>query len=208
MKQFTIESNNYLSQNIEAYYHCDYMGGGRYKMSGTMEYAIFALKGDAWWCSNKDIEVAKECIGEILAAEIAAIVELHKDKHFTVCATPRSKAFVAPSMKRLLYTIQNVVDSMDFVDNGVEYIRRVKNTYTTHKRSFNGGGDGPEPYPGITIDTCAISDDVRGKDIILIDDIYTSGVNIDEDAIEALLQKGAKSVVFYAIGRTVKKYNQ
>jgi predicted amidophosphoribosyltransferase len=45
-----------------------------------------------------------------------------------------------------------------------------------------------------------------GKDILLIDDIYTKTVNIDEDAIQALLSKGAKSVSFYAIGFTVSKY--
>ena len=30
--------------------------------------------------------------------------------------------------------------------------------------------------------------------------IYTKGVDIDEDAIQALLTKGAKSVTFYAVG--------
>ena len=63
--------------------------------------------------------------------------------------------------------------------------------------------DGPLPYKGITKDTCSISNDVNGKDILLIDDIYTHGVDIDEDAIQALLDKGAKSVIFYAIGKTV-----
>ena len=36
-------------------------------------------------------------------------------------------------------------------------------------------------------------------DIILIDDIYTSGCNIDEDCIQALYDNGANRVVFYAI---------
>ena len=44
-----------------------------------------------------------------------------------------------------------------------------------------------------------------GKDILLIDDIYTKTVNIDEDAIQALLDNGARSVFFYAIGKTVSK---
>jgi len=34
----------------------------------------------------------------------------------------------------------------------------------------------------------------------LVDDLYTKGVNIDEDAIQALLDKGAKNVVFYSVG--------
>jgi len=65
--------------------------------------------------------------------------------------------------------------------------------------------DGLSPYQGITKDTCNISDNVIGKNILLIDDIYTKSVNIDEDAIQALLNKGAKLVVFYAVGRTVQK---
>ena len=63
--------------------------------------------------------------------------------------------------------------------------------------------DGSVPYVGITNATCNISDDVIGKDILLIDDIYTRTVNIDEDAIQSLIDKGANSVSFYAIGKTV-----
>jgi hypoxanthine-guanine phosphoribosyltransferase len=29
------------------------------------------------------------------------------------------------------------------------------------------------PYPGITKATCTISNEVKGKDILLIDDLYT-----------------------------------
>ena len=60
------------------------------------------------------------------------------------------------------------------------------------------------PYPGITKATCNISDKVAGKDILLIDDIYTLDVNIDEDAIQALYDMGAKSVRFYAVCKTFK----
>ena len=59
------------------------------------------------------------------------------------------------------------------------------------------------PYPGITKDTCSISNEVKNKNILLIDDIYTNNINIDEDAIQALLDKGAKSVIFYSVGKTV-----
>jgi predicted amidophosphoribosyltransferase len=61
------------------------------------------------------------------------------------------------------------------------------------------------PYPGITKDTCTISDQVKGKNILLIDDLYTKTVNIDEDAIQALLDKEAKSVTFYSVGKTVSR---
>jgi len=57
------------------------------------------------------------------------------------------------------------------------------------------------PFPGITIATCEISPNVKGRDVLLIDDIYTPGVNIDEDAINALRNAGTNTVAFYAIGR-------
>ena len=56
------------------------------------------------------------------------------------------------------------------------------------------------PYPGITSETCEISSHTRGKNILLIDDLYTKTVNIDEDAIQALFDNGAKNVYFYAVG--------
>ena len=58
----------------------------------------------------------------------------------------------------------------------------------------------------MTKDTCSISDDVIGKDILLIDDLYTKTVNIDEDCIQALLDKGARSVIFYSIGKTLLRF--
>ena len=63
--------------------------------------------------------------------------------------------------------------------------------------------DGPEPYPGISSDTCSFSNNINGKDILLIDDIYTRTVNIDEDVIQSLINLGANTVSFYAIGKTV-----
>ena len=50
-----------------------------------------------------------------------------------------------------------------------------------------------------------ISDLVRGKDIVLIDDLYTKTVNIDEDAIQALHDNGARSVIFYSVGKTLSR---
>ena len=43
---------------------------------------------------------------------------------------------------------------------------------------------------------------VKGKVVILVDDIYTPKVNIDEDCAQALLDEGAKRVILYVIGRT------
>ena len=55
--------------------------------------------------------------------------------------------------------------------------------------------------------TCDISADAAGKNILLIDDIYTPGVNIDEDAINALLNAGAKTLAFYAVGKVQRNWD-
>ena len=88
---------------------------------------------------------------------------------------------------------------------GGTYIIRSVNTRTTHLDKLGGGGDGDTPYPGITKTTCTISDEIKGKDILLIDDVYTKDVGIDEDAIQALFDHGAKSVIFYSVGKTLNR---
>ena len=84
--------------------------------------------------------------------------------------------------------------------DGINCIKRIKDVPTTHLT-------GDRAYPGITKDSCFISDEVYGKTILLIDDIYTLGVGVVEDCIQALYDKGAKEVIFYAVGRTVKNRN-
>lgn len=96
--------------------------------------------------------------------------------------------------------------------NGIDYIKRIKDVATTHLSYATRPGvekfkSGNKPYPGITKDTCDISDKIKDQVVLLIDDIYTIGVNVVEDCIQALYDKGAKSVIFYAVGRTVKNDN-
>src|SRR5690606_2989861 len=100
-------------------------------------------------------------------------------------------------------TVGDVINHINGFYNGTNYIVRHTDTITTHRQRAGHGGNGNSPYPNITKHTCNISDEVSGKDILLIDDLYTKGVNIDEDAIQAVLDKGAKSVVFYSVGKTV-----
>lgn len=84
--------------------------------------------------------------------------------------------------------------------DGIDCIKRIKDVPTTHLT-------GTRAYPGITKDSCFISDEVRGRTILLIDDIYTLGVGVVEDCIQALYDKGTEKVIFYAVGRTVKNSN-
>ena len=204
MREFTISKNAYLSTDINAFYHDGYNGGGAYKIKGTLEYDIFTLKGEISQRTEVDMNNAINSIGRYLLQDLCAIHQC-AEKLLTVCVIPRAKVESSYARHQRLFKalIKTVVKRIDGLQNGVDYIKRTTNTYTTHRGSFDGGGDGLKPYPGITLRTCDISDDVKGKDILLIDDIYTGGVNIDEDAIEALLKKGARSVIFYAVGRTV-----
>lgn len=79
---------------------------------------------------------------------------------------------------------------------------RIKDTKTTHLwRMENNTGD--MPYVGITRDTCVLDEKIIfDKNVILVDDIYTSGVFVAEDCIQTLLDLGAKSVILYAIAKT------
>ena len=118
---------------------------------------------------------------------------------------PRSKAVF--SDKQLLFrkAISEAADDT-VATNGAEYIRRIKNTKTTHlanTRNGDMGGDGDMPYTGITKDTCRLCGSVNGRNVILVDDIYTKTVNIDEDCCQFLLDNGAKSVTLYTICKTM-----
>lgn len=201
MNSFTIYPNAYLSKNIQAYYHQDYT---TYGTEGNPDFINY-LKNQF---DNSNIETLKTGIkqlSEVLNEDLPMIKNTHSGLTLTVCVIPRAKkdSFYSENQKLLKKVISSVVDKLGFV-NGTNYIIRHTNTKTTHMNRSGHGGDGEMPYVGITKETCNISTDVKGKDILLIDDIYTSGVNIDEDAIQSLLDNGAKSVIFYAIGKTYK----
>lgn len=132
----------------------------------------------------------------------------------TVCVVPRAKAENNYHPNQLLFkkTVKAIIDKLDGFIDGTDYIIRHTDTKTTHlahsPKAEQYAGNGDMPYKGITNNTCNISNHVIGKHILLIDDIYTTGVNIDEDAIQALLDKGAESVYFYAVGKTVNRHQR
>lgn len=92
--------------------------------------------------------------------------------------------------------LQNAVD-------GTNAIKRIVETKTTHLAHLDiSTNNGPTPYPGITQDTCELNMNVNGRDIILVDDIYTENKGVDEDCIQFLLNKKARSVSLYTLGMT------
>lgn len=194
----------FLKQDTNAFYHADYNGGGSWQIRNSIENLIWTLKNDVDPFPDRIQNVAIQ-FSKILHQDLPRILQIAKKNNLTVCVIPRSKTERHYRKDQLLFReiISLVVDKLANFDNGTKYIIRHTNTRTTHLDRNGEGGDGNLPYPGITKDTCTISEKVESKDILLIDDLYTKTVNIDEDAIQTLLDKGANSVTFYSIGKTV-----
>lgn len=204
MNKFIIYSNEYLTQNIQGFYHEKYHGGGNWNINGTIENIITTFKNDIPPDKDKEtLRTAVHSLKKILKKDLAKIQRNSKNNNFTVCVIPRAKANYRKKQLLFRATIKSVIKKIDDFENGIKYIKRHTNTVTTHRDKAGYGGDGKRPYPGITKATCNISSNVKGKDILLIDDLYTKTINIDEDAIQSLLDNGAKSVIFYSVGKTV-----
>ena len=203
---FTIQPNGFLSQSITAFYNSDYVPGGQWRVPGTIENIICTLKNDITPYHDNVLQNASRQLENILLMDLPQISRQMGNNNLTVCTIPRAKVNYNPNQLLFKSTVSNVINHLSGFQNGIGYIVRNIDTKTTHlSRGISGGGNGNAPYPGITKDTCLISDSVRGKDILLIDDLYTNTVNIDEDAIQALLDKGARRVIFYAIGKTASR---
>lgn len=207
MTSFTIEVNNYLTQDVQAYYHTEF---GGFKLPNNPNY-LYKLKNDAHhnW-TNYQIQEAQQEFLIVLLNDLPEIFRQINKNSLTVCIVPRAKAENSYNANQLLFkaTVKSAINQLgNNFNDGTNYIERHTNTMTTHlKLPIEGyDNDGSAPYVGITIATCDISNDVIGKDILLIDDIYTKTVNIDEDAIQSLIDKGANSVTFYSIGKTTHK---
>jgi predicted amidophosphoribosyltransferase len=204
MNSFIIQSNAYLSKNIQAYYHQDYTAFGT---PGNPDYINY-LKNQFGDANVPKLQKGIDELKRILEMDLPKIRNFHKNINFIVCVIPRAKmeSFYSQNQKLFKKVVSDVVDKLSGFYNGTTYIIRHANTRTTHMNRSGYGGDGNMPYPGITKDTCKISDELKGKDILLIDDIYTKTINIDEDVIQALFDKGAKSVLFYSLGKTTSRY--
>ena len=201
MIQFQIPANDFLTTTTNGFYHVPYMGMGS---AGNPNY-LNDLKNTYNSFSQHKLQSAANELLNVLNEDLPQIYQLLGFDILTICVVPRAKAENAYKANQQLFrkTVQASIDQKHGFADGINYIRRRTNTYTTHlgERAPNYNNDGPEPYPGITERTCDISADAAGKNILLIDDIYTPGVNIDEDAINALLNAGAKTITFYAVGK-------
>lgn len=202
MGKFVINKNDYLEKDINGYYHQFYTGFGQ---PDNPEF-LLTLKNTFNSKSEEDLTEAKEKVIKILEEDIPSILEKENLSNCICVCVPRAKALntYCDSQLMLREAISTAANNISRVTDGTDCVRRIANTRTTHLRNaHNIPNDGDEPYPGITVDTCDIDRNrIMNKNIILIDDIYTKSVNIDEDCIQALLDNGANKIVFYSIGYT------
>lgn len=211
MNKFIIEKNEYLNNIIYGYYHTDYLRMGK---PGNPDFLNIPKNTFNDFNIEKLNDALKE-IENILFHDIYEVYKQLQTKELTICVIPRSKANLEKTQLYFLEAVKIAIGNIcyeyneldNLIEDGTDYIKRHTNTYTTHlgDRVSKYINDGPKPYPGITKDTCHISSKVKGKHILLIDDIYTKNVNIDEDAIQALLDNGAASVTFYAVAKTTSR---
>jgi len=201
---FLIEPNQYLSVSVQAFYNSDYTGGGRWRIPGTIENIVCTLKNDITPYTDSVLQNTAQELRQILTNDLPEILNNTRVNVLTVCVVPRAKVNYKKNQLLFNSAVHEVTSQLKGFNNGTDFIIRHTDTRTTHRDRSGYGGNGDLPYPGITKETCTISKEVKGKNILLIDDLYTKSINIDEDAIQALLDQGANKVFFYAIGRTVR----
>ena len=191
---------NIGSNHVNAYFHAEYYGMS--SPNNTIKFVNY-LKNDLGTFSLR-VPESERTLANVLAQDFSRLVQWHGP--MTVVGIPRSKresCYPANKMG-LKRGIRAAVRAVPMLNDGLDYIVRHTDTCTSHMAgTCYGGGTGRLPYPGITRDTCTLSPEIAGKDILLVDDIYTPRCGIDEDAIQALFEMGARSVVFYAVGYTV-----
>ena len=206
MNKFIMEANQFLNRNVPGYFHADFHGAGQ---PGNPDF-LYKLKNDPHhkW-SQQNIRYAINDLNAVLGIDFPEIIKQVEASTLTVCVVPRAKAEASYRPDQLLFkaTVGAYARSTPGFADGSDFIIRHTNTRTTHLRNPVDGfeNDGRMPYPGIASDTCNFSAHIRGRDILLVDDIYTKTVNIDEDMAQALFANGARSVVLYAIGDTARK---
>lgn len=193
--------SNCLSSIADGYYHGDYhTKAENISQLDQLSSFILTLKNDNGWEELKQLELVKNEVIKIFKEDLSQILADFHDQKFTVCLVPRAKSAYPPEKLMLRTALKEALQTIESLEDGVDYIVRVKDTKTTH--IHNQDDDAPEPYKGITKDTCHISSAIKDKNIILVDDVYTRNKHIDEDAIQALRDLGAKTVVLYVLGKT------
>jgi len=211
---FRIENNEFMDKQINAYAHGLYIP---YKSSYASDLTrlILDIKGS----TVCDIDAVKEKASAIIKNDLDLIItsiDKYKKSRPIIISMTRSKPDnfweehalqfrVSISMALKNSSVKIKKSNEIWAIDGVNYIKRIKETQTTHlAHSKISKNNGPAPYRGITKDTCILNGDINNKYIILIDDIYTPNVCVDEDCIQYLYDNGARDVLLYVLGITIK----
>lgn len=199
MNTFTVEPNSYLNIGINAFFHTDYVG---YREDGNPDY-LNVLKNDFNDRSKPELQDAAANLIEQLTKDLPEVVKDQGWDKALICSMPRAKSKDTYQNRQLLFTqvVSVVSENLKSLEDGTDLIIRHTSTRTTHLKYSDD--EGKMPYEGIAKDTCKIDDRVKGKNIILVDDIYTKTINVDEDMIQALLDAGAKNVALYVVAKTL-----
>lgn len=205
MRHFIIEKNNFLSKNINAFFDLYYIG---YKQEGNPDF-INDLKNT--FNNQSELllqEAANKCYKYIF--DFLRIINLPKlafKNPYYVCTVPRSKANFRQEQLMFKDVVRAALENLNRNElrNGLNFITRHTDVKTTHIKKSVDWNTGEPPYPGITKNSCELSVDIKGKNIILIDDIYTKSVNVVEDCIQALIDFGACDIIVYTVAYTVSK---
>jgi predicted amidophosphoribosyltransferase len=206
MQRFTIQPNTFLATRTNAYYSIDYHRRGHPQHPTFLTDLKNTFDDQNDERGRKKLNHALQKLCSILRHDLTEISENLNQPRLILCVVPRAKAEKQYSVAQTLfrYAAELVAGELENFVDGSHSILRHTNTRTTHLQnaitSFHNDGD--EPYPGITQATCTIDPSIRGQNILLVDDIYTPRVNIDEDAIQALYNCGAAHVTFYAVAKT------
>ncbi len=224
LNEFIIKPNEYLQQAVRAFYRTDYTG---YNQPNNPDY-INVMKNTFNSTPVNELNHAVSALHDNMINELNYIyqnISVFNEKLY-ICIVPRAKALENYQENQLAF--RNYFKSLfgesprigitrtprvtftqerlpHVFGNGIDFIIRHTDTKTTHLSRSNIENNGEMPYVGITKDTCHISPEIKGKNILLIDDIYTRTVNIDEDALQCLLDHGAKSVTLFAIAKTAPR---
>lgn len=205
-----IQKNRFLREPARGYYNCLYKG---YEVENNPDF-LNKLKNTFNSESIYTLNASKKEVAKRIAEDIPVIMSRYGLKACILVAIPRAKRFDTYTPQQMYFrdAVSDAAKSIPGVEDGSSCIIRHTNTRTTHLRENTGrwtpqgrveNNDGKLPYPGITKETCNIDESmIKGKNVILVEDIYTKYCNIDEDCIQALLDKGAKMVIFYAIAYT------
>ncbi|TLD87819.1 hypothetical protein [Helicobacter sp. MIT 05-5294] len=181
-KRFTIKADGEFlkERDVIGFYSLDYTNYGN---PGNPDWLV-TLKND-YNQYDENSGIMKEVISQAYDSVESFLYYLVFGKKvkndFTVCVVPRSKPSKPHYLKEAVQTsILYYGDGYSRkpahihepeIFDGTNAIIRQKDTRTTHLQGSDGGDD---PYPGITKDTCLLDvGAIRGKNILLIDDIYT-----------------------------------